>query len=158
VFILHFIFILTVTGLCGPVVSIPALYRQGPGFECYLEIGCSDRLFFFVSYRLYRAKWYAGCVVAQVVSCWLPTVAAWVQAHVRSCGICGGQSGTGPGFLQVLRFPPAILISQNAPYSSVIWFWYNSPISGQHTKWAQPHPHPTKLNKEIGVFDELERI
>jgi hypothetical protein len=26
------------------------------------------------------------------------------------------------------------------------------------TKWTQPHPHPTKLNKGIGVFDELERI
>jgi hypothetical protein len=46
VFILPFIFILTFTGLCGPVVSIPALYRQGSRFECELEIGCSDRLFF----------------------------------------------------------------------------------------------------------------
>jgi hypothetical protein len=42
-----------------------------------------------------------GCAIAQAVSCWLPTMVAWVG----SCGICGGQSGTGAGFLQVLSFP-----------------------------------------------------
>jgi hypothetical protein len=30
-------------------------------------------------------------------------VAAQVQAQVKSCLICGGQSGIGAGFLQVLR-------------------------------------------------------
>jgi hypothetical protein len=33
-------------------------------------------------------------------------------------GICGGQSGTRAGFLQVLRYPLPILIPPNAPYSS----------------------------------------
>jgi hypothetical protein len=39
--------------------------------------------------------------VAQAVSRRLPTAAA----RVRSCGICGGQSGTVVGLLRVLRFP-----------------------------------------------------
>jgi hypothetical protein len=37
---------------------------------------------------------------------------------VRSCGICGGQSDTGAGFIRVLRFPLPILIPQTTPYSS----------------------------------------
>jgi hypothetical protein len=49
-----------------------------------------------------------GCAIAQAVSRWLPTVAAWV--HVRAaCGVCGGQSGTGAGFLQVFWFPLPII-------------------------------------------------
>jgi hypothetical protein len=40
-----------------------------------------------------------GRVRAQAVSRQLFNAAAWVRARVRSCGICGGQSGTGAGFL-----------------------------------------------------------
>jgi hypothetical protein len=32
-----------------------------------------------------------------------PPPAARVRSHVRSCGVCGGQSGIGEGFLRVLR-------------------------------------------------------
>jgi hypothetical protein len=35
-----------------------------------------------------------------------------------SCGICGGQSGTGADVLRVLRFPLPILIPPSAPHSS----------------------------------------
>jgi hypothetical protein len=62
------------------------------------------------------------------LSC-LPTVAVRVRARIRSCGICGGQSGTGASFLRVLRFTLSILIPSIAPQSpsSVIWGWYNRP-------------------------------
>jgi hypothetical protein len=56
VFILCFILILTVTGRCDPVVSIPGLYRQDPGFECELEIGCFDRLFFVGYFMILSAS------------------------------------------------------------------------------------------------------
>jgi hypothetical protein len=52
------------------------------------------------------------------VSLRLPTAAARVQAQARSCGICGGQSGIGAGFLRVLQFPLPILIPPTAPHSS----------------------------------------
>jgi hypothetical protein len=48
-------------------------------------------------------------VVTQTIGHWLVTAAAWFQSHVSSCGICGGQSGTGPGFLEVLQSPFSML-------------------------------------------------
>jgi hypothetical protein len=36
----------------------------------------------------------------------------------RACGICGGQSSTGAGFLRVLRFPPPVLIPESLSVSS----------------------------------------
>jgi hypothetical protein len=72
----------------------------------------------------------AGRAIAQAVSLWLPTAAARVQARDRSCEICGERSGTGAGFLRVLRFPLPIFIPPIAPKSpsSIIWGWYNRPI------------------------------
>jgi hypothetical protein len=52
-----------------------------------------------------KVRWMLGRAIAQAVSRWLPTAAAQVRSQVRSCGICGRQSGTGAGFLRVLRFP-----------------------------------------------------
>jgi hypothetical protein len=50
-----------------------------------------------------------GRAVAQAVSRWFPTAA--VRVRVRAaCGVCGGQSGTGAGFLRVLQFPLPIII------------------------------------------------
>jgi hypothetical protein len=43
-----------------------------------------------------------GLTIAQAVSLWLPTAVVRVRAWVCSCGICGGQSGSGAGFLRVL--------------------------------------------------------
>jgi hypothetical protein len=49
-----------------------------------------------------------GRAVAQAVSRWLPSAAARVRVRA-ACGICGGQSGAGVGFLRVLRFPLPII-------------------------------------------------
>jgi hypothetical protein len=49
-----------------------------------------------------------GRTVAQAVRRWLPTAAAQVRARA-ACGVCGGQSGTGAGFLRVLQFPLPII-------------------------------------------------
>jgi hypothetical protein len=54
---------------------------------------------------------------AQAVSRWLPTAAARVRTRVWSCGICGGRSGAGVGFLRVLWFPLPIFIPPIAPQS-----------------------------------------
>jgi hypothetical protein len=70
-----------------------------------------------------------GRPVAQAVSRLLPTAAARVQTRVWSCGICGGQSGAGTGFLRVLRFPLPIFIPPISPQSpSPIRDWYSRPV------------------------------
>jgi hypothetical protein len=42
------------------------------------------------------------------------------SGQVRSCGFCGGQSGTRAGFLQVCQFHLQILIPPTSPYSLII--------------------------------------
>jgi hypothetical protein len=73
---------------------------------------------------------YWGRAIAQALSRWLPTTVARVQTRVWSRGICGGQSGAGPGFLRVLRFPLPIFIPPISPHSPspIIWGWYNGPV------------------------------
>jgi hypothetical protein len=95
----------------------------------------------------FKQRWELTCTtgraIAQAVSSRLPTAAARVRSQVGSCGICG-QSGTGAGFLRVLRFPLPILISTTAPYSSILRGWYNRPTSGRRTKWTLTPPQGTK--------------
>jgi hypothetical protein len=85
-----------------------------------------------------------GRAIAQAVSRRLPTAAARDRAQVRSCGICGGRSGTGACFLRVLRSPMTILIPPTAPHSAscIIRGWYNRPTSGRRTMWTQSRPTP----------------
>jgi hypothetical protein len=63
--------------------------------------------------QFFREHW--GRAIAQVVSRWFRTAAARVRSQVRSCGICGGQSGIEAGFLRVLQCPLPILIPPTAP-------------------------------------------
>jgi hypothetical protein len=71
-----------------------------------------------------------GRVITQAVNRWLHTAAGQVRTLVKSCGICGGQSGPGTSFLRVLRFPLPILNPPSAPQSPsyTIWAWYNRPV------------------------------
>jgi hypothetical protein len=62
---------------------------------------------------------YRCLAIVKAVSCRLPTAAARVRAQVRSCGICGGQSGAGGGYIRVFRFPLPILIKSTASYSLI---------------------------------------
>ena len=51
-----------------------------------------------------------GRAMAEAASRRPLTAEARVRSRVGPCGICGGQSGTGTGFLRVLRFFPVIFI------------------------------------------------
>jgi hypothetical protein len=65
--------------------------------------------------KLYRA----GRAIAQTVSRWLPTAAAWIQTRVWLCGdFVMDKSGAGAGFLQELRFPLPIYIPSASAQSS----------------------------------------
>jgi hypothetical protein len=51
-----------------------------------------------------------------IIITFVPSIAvAHIQSRVRLWGICGAQSGSGAGFLQVLWFPLPMLIPPTAP-------------------------------------------
>jgi hypothetical protein len=68
-----------------------------------------------------------GRAVAQAVRRWLPISAARVLV-LAACRFCGGQSGTGAGFLRVLRFPlpiiPPISPSSQSLGAGIIGHWW----------------------------------
>jgi hypothetical protein len=91
-------------------------------WDIYRTEACWCVYFSYLSYIIVSNDflwliWWPGRAIAQD-SRRLPNAAARVRAQVRSCGICGGQSGGGAGFLRVLRFPLRILIPPTAPHSS----------------------------------------
>jgi hypothetical protein len=88
------------------------------------------------------SKYKGGRAIAQADSRRLPTAEARVQSQIKSCGICGEQSGNGTGFLRMLRCPLPILVPPNVPYSSIIPGWYNRPVTDRRTKWTQSKPNP----------------
>jgi hypothetical protein len=100
------------------------------------------------------------CAIAQVVSCRLPTATARVRPRVRSCGICGGQSGTGAGFLRVLWILLPIRIPPIAPQSSssIIWGWYHRPVVAavENGLSVTPWERKKKCLKMMVAFESLE--
>jgi hypothetical protein len=60
-----------------------------------------------------------GRVIAHVIRSLVPTAAAWVRFHRRSCGICGRKSGNGVGFLRVPQSLLPILIPPSVPHSLI---------------------------------------
>jgi hypothetical protein len=76
--------------------------------------------------KIYDIKNNVGRAIVQVVSRWLPSA----EAGISSCGICGGQSGAGAGFLRVYLFPLLICIPPVSAQSlsSIICGWYNRPV------------------------------
>jgi hypothetical protein len=87
---------------------------------------------------------FMGRAVAQAVSLWFPT-----SATRAACRVCGGQSGTGAGFLRVLRFPLTIFIPSISPQSpsNIIRGWYNRPVVA-----AVPEDPSHKLKKKVTIF------
>jgi hypothetical protein len=57
-----------------------------------------------------------GRAVAEAVNRWFPTAAARVLIRA-AFWVCDGQSGTGAGFLRILRFPLPIIIPPISPSS-----------------------------------------
>jgi hypothetical protein len=96
--------------------------------------------------------------MAQAVSRWLPTAAARVRAWVWSCGICGGQSGAGAGFLRVLQFPLPIFIPPIALQSpsSIIWGLYNRPEVAAVPSGLSPTPLIIKKPTPMIQSQEIE--
>jgi hypothetical protein len=74
---------------------------------------------------------YSSRAVAQPISRRIATAAAWVLSRVKSCEICGGQTGRGAGFL---LFPLPLIHSTN--YSTIITT-YNLGLVQWAYKWSQ---------------------
>jgi hypothetical protein len=81
--------------------------------------------------QIEKANKMRDCVISQAASC-----QARDRSQFKSCGICGGQSGTGEGFLRGLWFPLPIFIPPNAP---ILRGWNNRAVS--------PPPTPRNGNK-----------
>jgi hypothetical protein len=70
--------------------------------------------------------------MAQAVSHRLVTADVRVRARDSPCGICGGQSCTGTGFLsKFFGFPLPILFRRFSPHSHITWGINNRPAGGR---------------------------
>jgi hypothetical protein len=94
-----------------------------------------------------------GRAVAHTGSHRLPTAGSRVRARVKSCNVCGGQSGTGAGFLRVLRFVLPLIHPTNC--STIITIitqgWYSRPINGRSNSGLGSTPAP-QINETTRVL------
>jgi hypothetical protein len=94
-----------------------------------------------------------GRAVAQAVSRWLPTAAPRVRVRA-ACGVFAEQSGTGSGFLRVLRFPrliiPPVSPTSQSPGAGTIGLLVVAVPSGpNHTP---PPTIPIKRNTTVSGY------
>jgi hypothetical protein len=95
-------------------------------------------------------------VVAQEVRRGLPNAAARICARVKSCGICGGQRGTGTSFLEVFRFPLPFILSTNCSthmVGTIGAMRFSSPVAANVvpsslilSKLKMKAPHSTEMS------------
>jgi hypothetical protein len=107
--------------------------------------------------RMLSVRCPCGRAIAEAVSHWLPNAAS----RVWSSGICGGQSGAGAGFLQVLQFPHANLHSTEFSIIINIRGRYNRPFSGRRAEWTHLDStlHYVNLKrKKASVYHLTERV
>jgi hypothetical protein len=68
-----------------------------------------------------------GRAIAQVVSCWLPTVVAQAQNRSGHVGFVVDKVALGQFLLKYFG-SPANIHSTNCSTISIIWGWYNRPV------------------------------
>jgi hypothetical protein len=107
-----------------PSLIVPQGFGKRPAkfpVEEYLYIMCRLK------------QWICRSAVAQTRTRRLPTAEALVPARTKSCGICRGHTGTGAGFLPVLRFPLPLIHSTNCSTVITVYHpgWYNRPVNGR---------------------------
>jgi hypothetical protein len=82
----------------------------------------------------------------------------FVLYQVRSCEICGVQSGTEAGFLWIHWFPLPILTPPIALHSSsIIQGWYNRSVTGQWPSGLSLKV-PQKTNKKKQKFQTVDLV
>jgi hypothetical protein len=132
-------------------MEVPPTRWSGPEEKRYPACNSVQlrRVLCSVLNRCFYVRPAMGRAVVQTVSRWLSTTEARDPSQVRSCGICGGQSGTETGFLLVLRFPLPVVVLPTVPRSSILWAGcYNRPIVGRRNKWNKSHPTPRNKQNE----------
>jgi hypothetical protein len=127
------------------------LYSRGNYTRYALDItSVNDSI---AKYTRDKTKYTARPCRNSAVRRWLPTAAARVRLRA-ACGVCGGQSGTGAGFLRVLRFSPA---NHSTDFSIIIITrgWYNRPLSGRSVEWTLIPPPTMLIKKKIKSYSNI---
>jgi hypothetical protein len=98
-------------------------------------------------------------VIAQAARRRLTTATALVRPQLSLCGIGGGQSDTGAGFLPVLRFPLPILTPPTAPYSLPPYHrCFVLSMLTASTSGLQKCAHPIATYVLMEIFVEYENM